>query len=1100
MARGHPKKNTAADSPAAPATPGSRANNRPQVPFAYKLVLNQWLLALFNVKHFEDLAEHLRNEALEGLDENNIHHFHHALTAQLFNLTQLPTELLLEYDQNIVKHTQRLNERRITCGEEPIVWKYFQYLTLLFTEIYLDRYFRDPNALLAALNIQVAAYNADKPEPDQISLFDEAAEAWPQLNKLAYWSATGSGKTLTMHANILQYQHYLERYGRRRELNRILLLTPNEGLSQQHLREFEAAGIDAELFNKDGRGLFAGQAVEILDIHKLKDEMGDKTIAIDAFEGNNMVLVDEGHRGASAGEEGAWMRFRNALCENGFSFEYSATFGQAVKGNPKLIELYAKSTLFDYSYRYFYGDGFGKDYQILNLDEGTQHNHLDLYLVACLLSFFQQQRLYREQEGAFRPFQIEKPLWIFVGGSVTATLATRDASDIVEILKFLAHYVADRSGSIQRIESVLNQGLITATGRNLFAGRFAYLNLAGLSAAQVFDETLATIFNAPGGGQLYVENLKGATGEVALRIGAENEAFGVINVGDDAKLVKLCEESGIATGEREFSGSLFHEINKPTSMVNLLIGSKKFTEGWSSWRVSTMGLMNVGKGEGAQIIQLFGRGVRLKGYDLSLKRSGKTQLPEGVERPKHISVLETLGIFGIHADYMAQFRDFLEEEGLPTNDDRIEFLLPVIKNLGTQKLRTIRLKKTINGVSTEFGDAFRKLAPIPTVAKPDPDRDRSTDYLQKNQVVLNWYPKIQAMKSGGLVGGDADAAPNETHLIPRHVAFLDLDRLYFELERFKAERGWYNLNLTRHGIEDLLADQSWYRLLIPAEELAFDSFEKVRLWDEIAGALLKMYTKRYYTFRKREWELPHLEYRDLEGDDPNFLGVKENPNEGYYRILIDKSQEEIVEKLEQLKAAIGKGDLRHWEFRGIKAIWFGKHLYQPLLYLDSNIVEISPAPLNKGERQFVEDLEAFHNSAGTFFADKELYLLRNLSKGRGVGFFEAGNFHPDFILWLLAAGKQHVIFIDPKGIRNLGPTDPKIQFHETIKEIEQRLGDPNVKLQSFIVSNTPSVTMRLLWNMEKSEMQKRHILFQEEDRDSYVRSMLNVADAWGATR
>ena len=160
-----------------------------------------------------------------------------------------------------------------------------------------------------------------------------------------------------------------------------------------------------------------------------------------------------------------------------------------------------------------------------------------------------------------------------------------------------------------------------------------------------------------------------------------------------------------------------------------------------------MGLMNVGKGEGAQIIQLFGRGVRLKGYDLSLKRSGKTQLPEGVERPKHIGVLETLGIFGIHADYMAQFRDFLEEEGLPTNDDRIEFLLPVIKNLGTQKLKTIRLKKTINGVSTEFGDAFRKLGPVPTLAKPDPASDPSTDYLQKNQVVLNWYPKIQAMKS-----------------------------------------------------------------------------------------------------------------------------------------------------------------------------------------------------------------------------------------------------------------------------------------------------------------------------------------------------------------
>ena len=330
-----------------------RSNNRAVVPFAHKLVLNQWLLSLFNVTRFEELAEHLRNAELEGLDANNIHRFHHALTAHQFDLTQLPTELLLEYDQNIVKHTQQLNERRVSRGDEPIVWKYFQYLTLLFSEIYLDRYFRDPEALLVELNARVAAYNADKPEMDQISSFDEAAEAWPQLNKLAFWMATGSGKTLLMHANILQFQHALTQHGRWHELNRILLLTPNEGLSQQHLREFQAAGIRAELFNRYGRRLYDGQAIEILEVTRLRDEMGPTTIAVDAFEGNNLVLVDEGHRGTSSGKEGAWMRFRNALCEKGFSFEYSATFGQAIKGNPKLTELYAKSTLSDYSYRFF---------------------------------------------------------------------------------------------------------------------------------------------------------------------------------------------------------------------------------------------------------------------------------------------------------------------------------------------------------------------------------------------------------------------------------------------------------------------------------------------------------------------------------------------------------------------------------------------------------------------------------------------------------------------------------------------------------------------------------------------------------------------------
>lgn len=1092
MPRGRPGRHTNAASAGATPARGRRPAARASVPFNRKLVLNQWLLGLFDVERFDQLAQHLKDEALEGMDENNVHRFHLALCLHLpaERRPELPDELLLEYDQAIVSVTQRLNERRITRGEPPIVWKYFQYLALLFTEIYLDRYFRDPRALLVALNQRIAALNEGLDEADRIAALDETADAWPQLNKIAFWMATGSGKTLLMHAHILQYRRFLETHGRARELNRIILLTPNEGLSQQHLREFEMAGIEAEIFNKDGRGLFAGQAVEILEVTKLKEQGGEKTVAVDAFEGNNLVLVDEGHRGASAGGEGAWMKFRNALCEKGFSFEYSATFGQAVKGSEALTHLYARSTVFDYSYRWFYGDGFGKDYQILNLEEDSNAEWIRRYLTACLLAFFQQQRLYREQEAAFRPFNLERPLWVFVGGSVTATLATRDASDIVEILRFLGGYVADRAGSIEHIRRVLNEGLLTASRRNLFAGRFAYLNTCGLAPERIFEETLATLFNAPNGGALHVENLKGAAGEVALRVG-ENDPFGVINVGDDAKLVKLCEEKGLSVAESEFTGSLFHELEKPHSTVNVLIGSKKFTEGWSSWRVSTMGLMNVGRGEGAQIIQLFGRGVRLKGPGMSLKRSARATLPDGLERPKHIDTLETLHIFGIRADYMAQFRDFLEEEGLPTADERIEFILPIVRNLGTRPLKTIRLKKEINGVSTEFGDAFRKLGPIPTIQPPDPAGDATTEWLQRNQVVLNWYPKIQAMKSTGVAGGDDDGAPNQSWLTPRHVAFLDLDRLYFELERFKAERGWYNLNITRLGIGELLADTTWYRLLIPDAELAFDSFEKVRVWQEVAQALLRKYVERYYSFRKREWELPHLEYRDIGADDPNFPCVaREDGPEYGYRILIEESQREIVAKLAELKAAIEAGDMKTWEFRGLKAIWFGRHLYQPLLFLDGVAVEISPAPLNQGERRFVEDLKAFHDANPDYFRDKELYLLRNLSKGRGVGFFEAGNFHPDFIVWQLVSERQRVAFIDPKGIRHVGLEDPKVGFYNTVKEIEQRLGDPNVVLESFIVSNTPSHVMQEQWGIEKSEMAKRHIVFQDEDKDTYIGALL----------
>ena len=46
-------------------------------------------------------------------------------------------------------------------------------------------------------------------------------------------------------------------------------------------------------------------------------------------------------------------------------------------------------------------------------------------------------------------------------------------------------------------------------------------------------------------------------------------------------------------------------------------------------------------------------------------------------------------------------------------------------------------------------------------------------------------------------------------------------------------------------------------------------------------------------------------------------------------------------------------------------------------------------------------------------------------------------------------------------------------------------------LGSFIISNTPSHTMRLQWGVEKTAMELRNILFQEEDKATYVSEMMN---------
>jgi hypothetical protein len=285
-------------------------------------------------------------------------------------------------------------------------------------------------------------------------------------------------------------------------------------------------------------------------------------------------------------------------------------------------------------------------------------------------------------------------------------------------------------------------------------------------------------------------------------------------------------------------------------------------------------------------------------------------------------------------------------------------------------------------------------------------------------------------------------------------------------------------------VAELLGRHDWYTLYVPPEELEFRNFGQVREWQEIATALLKKYVDRYYKYEKSAYEQKFLELRELAEDDPNFIAE--------YRLMIEESASDIAEKLGELKALIEAKTIQDWNFQSLHAIGFGQHLYYPLLHCTSSAIEISPVELNDGERDFVQDLRGFYNSNSPFFAERELYLLRNLSRGRGVGFFEAGNFHPDFILWMLVGKRQYITFVDPKGIRNLeGRGDPKIAFHKTIKELEVRLGDPLVTLSSFIVASTPYQHVKW-WSdgMTKDEFQACNVVFQQDDRETYVGTML----------
>ena len=235
------------------------------------------------------------------------------VSVYLTGAARVTRDRLAGYAANIAGHSERL---RMT-GEQGRTWKPHQYVALLFTEHYLNRYFADPAALCADLDH----------ERERDRLTATMPEYQPEdLRTVAFQSATGSGKTLLMHANMLQYQHYLDRAGGR--LNNVVLVTPNEQMSVQHEREMRDSGVHARLFSRDAPSeLFA--PVEIIDLNKLAERQGVKRVAVGDFGDDNLVLVDEGHLGATGR---VWRERRRELSRGGFTFEYSATFNQVVSG------------------------------------------------------------------------------------------------------------------------------------------------------------------------------------------------------------------------------------------------------------------------------------------------------------------------------------------------------------------------------------------------------------------------------------------------------------------------------------------------------------------------------------------------------------------------------------------------------------------------------------------------------------------------------------------------------------------------------------------------------------------------------------------------
>ena len=970
---------------------------------------------------------------------------------------KIPKNVLKEMDDNIRSDLEQINRVR----PEPIVLKYFQYLAVLAIEYLLKLRAEQPKQLVKNLQNFTISKSEHYPAPSKVD----------DLNKLALWMATGAGKTLLMHLNYHQFLRYQNNLF---VPDNIILLTPNETLTAQHLEEMHASGISCfQHGQNEGSGLtLYDTPVRVLEISKLTEkEHGVVTVPTSAFQGRNLVFVDEGHKG-SGGD--AWFARRDELAKDGFVFEYSATYGQAFKPTPKPStreDEYARSIAVDYSYRHFHNDGYGKDFDVVNLDGDPQEEQQDTLMLGNLLVFLQQRACFETNYEQFTQHNLESPLLLLLGARVTGGAGR---TDIVDFLRFLyrvttdPNWVQDTAGDILRGKS----GIRDSDGRDVFDKRLKWLrewhqNTAGPN--NIHNDLLKHVFRAYTPGTLQFCPISSASGEVALRVSGNPDHFGLIYVGNDAikKLRELVEQEcpDIQMFEESVATSLFPKVASPQSPINILIGAKKFMEGWSSWRVSGMGLLNVGKSEGPLIIQLFGRGVRLKGANMSLKRGG------GDDPPKNLSILETMNIFGIRAGFISNFREMLEREGVWE-----ETLFLPVTTWSNDKLRKAKLfvpKYPDTGFVRPTKLTLSKHLPVKL------DISSSVMHVASN-----------APKTAG--GTKNQPQPAGNRLSPAAQDHLDWNDLHRRLQEYRVRAGLWNLALSTNDLRNILRNGRYKVICDKTAPLEPTSPDNIRRIQNTAFAVLRKYVDRFYNSRRGSWAKENISYQPIEAEHPN-LFVHEAKQ---YSLSIrrDEEHKEIIDELRELIDNRQKLDVM---LKSTSDDWgnppprlhFDNHLYQPLLLaqkLQDEGIRIVPQGLNTGEAEFVKKLQD-HLTRNPLQANESVFLLRNRSRA-GVGFFsDLGSTYPDFILWIKRGNEQRVVFVEPHGMVHAPAykNDIKAKLHETIKPLNTQLAQqyPDIQMDSYLISQTPFDDLKNSYgdgDWTCDDFRKRNILFLED--------------------
>ena len=864
-------------------------------------------------------------------------------------LLQLPAEPL-ERIRNFVDDYSSLTGQTF----KP---RYYQVLALLFTECFF----------------------ADQQQPDRLDTNSEEEKQ----RMLAYWMATGSGKTHIMHLNILQYLHHFCQKDNARL--QIFLTTPLANLIKQHERELEP-------YVRELNKTYSNRIELIINTtQKLLQKEDDYFHLPDDGEIYRLTLVDEAHIGLTSQQSGKFRELRRNRLNvgNSFLFEYSATFHNLAT---ELQPEYDKATIYRYDYTRFYNDGYGKDHFFKRITEdevaAESNEKIKDNLDECLWDMEEKLQTFNrvQNDGQYdNDLTVHRPLMAFMGHTVENPKEEGkddkdEVSDIQEVLDYLA------------------------------------------SLSETERQKFRSIFSSDIIGPLVVARNPDNNNELLLSYG-EGEKWGMINVGDGVGFYNSIENPRIETRVESIADSnlYFENLDNETSPINVLIGSRKFAEGWNSYRLSVIDLINLGSSKGNLIIQIFGRGVRLRGKGGNGKRRYIDHNPDYNLLPKRdregdIRRLETLTVFSLKQTYLKRFLEEVHAGGVSfqhvfkiqvnpmlfevDGNTSIHFedyhhKLPIFKQGNTASSGIKQVTFDTNEIYyTYLDNGTEKLGTI------NNRREFTLDYrTDKGKSALNVRENLRKN--------------NE-----KYSCYLNRAKLAAIIHR-ESEKNQLRL-YSKENREPTIID-----FLSLVKEIRYDeqNQDPIAWTDRLNRQVIIDVTDKLRKRINAHINRANYVYEPLEREDfiYEYTVTKEFSTQDALDAFSKRVEKAGADALQENPHSQLKNKLQLRLSRG------HRHIYLPLMRPQEEVenehrdVKVSPDRLNAGEKKFIENLTEYIKLHYRRNERYEFYLMRNEQK---IGIYlesDVGSYYPDFVLWVLDLQQEitHILFIDPKGQRGI---------------------------------------------------------------------------------